>query len=102
MKPHLLYAGVVAALLGCPLAAQAQGIPDGASHGAYVGGQAAGPIGGVVGGVVGGVIGGVDGMLGVRPASYPEEAPPPVRPRHYGHRRSTRRHMHHMRRHVAS
>ena len=103
MKPHLLYAGVVAALLGCPLAAHAQGIPDGASHGAYVGGQAAGPIGGVVGGVVGGVIGGVDGILGVRPASYPqEEAPLPVRPRHYG-RRHARRRMRHMRhRHTAS
>ena len=101
MKPHFLYAGVVAALLGCPLAAHAQGIPDGAYHGAYVGGQAAGPIGGVVGGVVGGVIGGVDGILGVR---YPqEEAPPPVRPRHYGRSRHARRRMHHMRhRHTAS
>jgi hypothetical protein len=102
VKPHLLYAGVVAALLGCPLAAQAQGIPDGASHGAYVGGQAAGPIGGVVGGVVGGVIGGFDGVLGVRPASYPqEEAPPPVRARHYYGRRHSRRRMRHRRRHVA-
>jgi hypothetical protein len=103
VKMYFLYAGVVAALLGCPLAAHAQGIPDGASHGAYVGGQAAGPIGGVVGGVVGGVIGGVDGVLGVRPASYPqEEAAPPVRPRHYGHRHSRRRMRHMRHRHAAS
>ncbi len=105
MKPHLLYAGVVAALLGCPLAAQAQGIPDGASHGAYVGGQTAGPIGGVVGGVVGGVIGGVNGILGVHPVSYPapaEEAPP-ARRSHYVHRHAYGRHMHHLaHRHAAS
>jgi hypothetical protein len=95
VKPHLLYAGIVAALLGCPMAAQAQGIPDGAAHGAYVGGQAAGPIGGVVGGVVGGVLGGVDGVLGVR---YPQaEGPPPYRPRYYGRRHYSRHH--HGRRH---
>jgi hypothetical protein len=98
-----LYAGVVAALLCCPLAAQAQGIPDGASHGAFVGDQAAGPVGGVVGGVVGGFIGGVNGMLGVHPASYPVEEAPPVRYRHYGRRHAYRRRMHHMRRpHAAS
>jgi hypothetical protein len=95
-----LYGGVIAALLVCPLAAQAQGIPDGASHGAYVGGRTAGPIGGVVGGVVGGVIGGVDGVLGVRPASYPQGEAPPLRPRHYGHRHAGHR-MRHMRRHAA-
>lgn len=95
MKPHLLYAGVVAALLGCPLAAQAQGIPDGASHGAYVGGQTAGPIGGVVGGVVGGVIGGVNGILGVHPVSYPAEEAAPVRRNHYLRRHAYGRHMHH-------
>jgi hypothetical protein len=102
VKPHLLYAGVIAALLACPLAAQAQGIPDGVSHGAYVGGQTAGPIGGMVGGVVGGFIGGVDGVLGVRPASYPQgEAPLPPRPRHYGHRHAAHHHVRHMRRHAA-
>jgi hypothetical protein len=102
VKPHLLYAGVVAALLSCPLAAQAQGIPDGASHGAFVGDQTAGPIGGVVGGVVGGFIGGVDGMLGVHPVSYPVGEAPPVRHRYYEHRHAYRHHMHYMRRHAAS
>jgi hypothetical protein len=99
-----LYAGViVAALLGCPLTAQAQGIPDGAAHGAYVGGQTAGPVGGVVGGVVGGFIGGVNGMLGVHPASYPAGEAPLVRHRYYGHRRAYRRHAHHVaRQHAAS
>jgi hypothetical protein len=98
-----LYAGVVAALLCCPLAAQAQGIPDGASHGAYVGDQTAGPVGGVVGGVVGGFIGGVNGILGVHPASYPVEGPPPVRHPRYGRRHAYHRRMRHMeRRHAAS
>jgi hypothetical protein len=48
-----------------PLAANAQGIPEGANHGARVGEHDAGPIGAVVGGVVGGIIGGVNGILGV-------------------------------------
>lgn len=91
MKSRFLYAGVIAALLGCPLAAQAQGIPDGAAHGAYVGDQTAGPIGGVVGGVVGGFIGGVNGMLGVHPVSYSaQQAPVVYRHRHYGRRHAYR------------
>jgi len=49
--------------LASPLAAQAQGIPEGAAHGAYVGYNTAGPVGGVVGGTVGGV----EGLFGVGP-----------------------------------
>jgi hypothetical protein len=97
-----LYAAVVAALLGCPPTAQAQGIPDGASHGAYVGDQTAGPVGGVVGGVVGGFIGGVNGILGVHPAYYPAGAVPVRHPR-YVHGRAYRHRMRHVeRRHAAS
>jgi hypothetical protein len=68
---------VVAASLVSPLAAQAQGIPDGVAHGAYVGNNTAGPVGAVVGGAVGGVIGGINGVLGIRPtyADYPAEEP---------------------------
>lgn len=84
VKLRLLFVGILAALVGCPLAAEAQGVPDGAAHGAYVGDQTAGPIGGVVGGVVGGFIGGVNGMLGIHPASYSAvEAPHVYRHRHY-------------------
>lgn len=86
MKFHLLYAGVISASLAFPLAAQAQGIPDGIHHGASVGMQAAGPLGGFVGGVVGGVIGGVNGALGITPAAYPgNEAPVARHPRHHHH-----------------
>jgi hypothetical protein len=102
VKPHLLYAGVVAALLGWPLAAQAQGIPDGVSHGSYVGDQTAGPIGGVVGGVVGGFIGGVDGMLGFHPASYPAAEAPPVHRRYYERRHAYHRRMRHLERRRAA
>jgi hypothetical protein len=68
---------VVAASLLSPLAAQAQGIPDGVAHGAYVGNNTAGPVGAVVGGAVGGVIGGINGVLGITPtyATYPAEGP---------------------------
>jgi len=85
-----MFASVVVASLACPLAAQAQGIPDGVAHGAYVGNQTAGPVGAVVGGAVGGVIGGVEGVLGVRPtyAAYPGPEPAPV----YYHRRHGVRH----------
>jgi hypothetical protein len=77
VKFHSVFAAVVIASLSCPLAAQAQGIPDGVQHGVYVGNQAAGPVGAVVGGAVGGVIGGVEGFLGVRPvyAAYPVAEP---------------------------
>jgi hypothetical protein len=77
VKFHIVFAMVVTTSLVSPLAARAQGIPDGVSHGAYVGNQAAGPVGAVVGGAVGGVIGGIEGVLGVGPvyASYSEGAP---------------------------
>jgi hypothetical protein len=77
MKYRMFFAAAVIALLGSPLAAHAQGIPDGAARGAYVGNNAAGPVGAVVGGVVGGVIGGFEGALGIGPlyAAYPEAAP---------------------------
>ena len=93
MKFHILFAAA-AVTLASPLAAQAQGIPDGIAHGAYVGNNAAGPVGAVVGGAVGGVVGGVEGLFGVRPvyAAYPE-----AQPRLYHHRRWVRhsyRHMH--------
>jgi hypothetical protein len=86
VKLHLLCAGVISASLAFPLAAQAQGIPDGINHGASVGLQAAGPLGGFVGGVVGGVIGGIDGALGIQPVSYPGNEPPVYHhPRHWRH-----------------
>jgi hypothetical protein len=86
VKFHILCAGVISASLACPLAAQAQGIPDGVAHGVAVGGQAAGPIGGIVGGAVGGVLGGIGGLLGVQPASYPAPQPPVYRHhRHWRH-----------------
>jgi hypothetical protein len=78
VKFQIVFAvGVVAASLVSPLAAQAQGIPDGVAHGAYVGNNAAGPVGAVVGGAVGGVIGGINGVLGIGPtyAAYPAEGP---------------------------
>jgi len=94
VKFHLLCAGVISASLAFPLAAQAQGIPDGIAHGAHVGMQAAGPLGGLVGGVVGGVIGGVDGALGITPVAYPGDEQPVYRhPRHWRHH--SYRHMHH-------
>jgi hypothetical protein len=84
MKSPILFAVAAAATLALPLAAQAQGIPEGAVHGAAVGNNAAGPIGLVVGGAVGGVVGGVEGLFGLRPlyASYPEGAAPAMRKRH--------------------
>lgn len=92
MKFHILFAAAATAILASPLAAQAQGIPDGIAHGAYVGNNTAGPVGAVVGSAVGGVIGGVEGLFGVRPV-YAEYAEPRVyhhRVRHsYRHRRHT-------------
>lgn len=93
MKFHLVLAIGAAAALACPLAAQAQGIPDGVAHGAYVGNQTAGPIGAVVGGAVGGVIGGVEGVLGIGPTyvAYPMAEPAPVYRHWRGVRHSYRR-----------
>lgn len=92
MKLKIVFATIAIAGLS-PLAAHAQGIPDGVAHGAYVGNQTAGPVGAVVGGAVGGVVGGVEGLFGVRPvAAYPEG------PRYYRHRHWARhypRHAHH-------
>jgi hypothetical protein len=65
IRRSLYVVAFAAAALMVPLAAQAQGVPDGAEHGAREGDRAAGPVGAVVGGVVGGVIGGVNGILGV-------------------------------------
>jgi len=90
--------GVVLALLAVPVAAQAQGVPGGASHGFHEGNRIAGPVGAVVGTAVGGVIGGVEGVLGInhRPVAYNDyvEAPPPS----YRHRRAWRGKAKHARR----
>lgn len=98
MKLQILFAGAVAALIACPLAAQAQGIPEGIAHGASVGGQTAGPVGGFVGGVVGGFIGGVNGLLGIHPVSY-SPGGPYVRPRRHWRRHAYRYEHHHPVRH---
>ena len=91
--------GVVLALLAAPVAAQAQGVPGGASHGFHEGNRLAGPVGAVVGTAVGGVIGGVEGVLGInqRPVAYNDyvEAPPP---RSYRQRRAWRHKVKHSRR----
>lgn len=55
----------VAAVLGSPIIAQAQGVPGGVERGAREGERAAGPVGAVVGGTIGGVVGGINGVLGV-------------------------------------
>ncbi len=94
MKFHLLFAAAAVAVVTSPIAAQAQGIPDGITHGTYVGGTTAGPVGAIVGGAVGGVIGGVGGLFGVRPV-YAEYAEPRV----YHHRRWAR-HSYRHRRHT--
>ena len=75
-----VWTGVIVAMLALPVAAQAQGVPGGASHGFHEGNRIAGPVGAVVGTAVGGVIGGVEGVLGIhRPVAYTDysEAPPP-------------------------
>jgi hypothetical protein len=76
---RMLFASAVAASLVTPLAARAQGVPDGVVHGASVGNHTAGPIGAVVGGAVGGVIGGFEGALGIHPVAYPQEPRPAYR-----------------------
>lgn len=65
MIKRILGIAAVAAVLGAPMAAQAQGVVGGAERGAREGERAAGPVGAVVGGAVGGVVGGVNGVLGV-------------------------------------
>jgi hypothetical protein len=96
VKYHSVFGlAAVAATLAWPLAAQAQGIPDGVAHGGYVGMNTAGPIGAVVGGAVGGVVGGVEGLFGIGPvyAAY-DEGPARVYHRRHGVRHSYR-HIHH-------
>jgi hypothetical protein len=83
MKLKMTFACVVASL-AIPVAAQAQGIPDGMQHGAYVGSQTAGPVGWVVGGAVGGMIGGVEGLFGLGPTYVAYSQPAPVV--HHRHR----------------
>ena len=85
-------AGVLFAILGAPMAAQAQGVPGGAAYGFHEGNRIAGPVGAVVGTAVGGVIGGVEGVFGINHThrasySYGEDVPPPA----YRHRK-VRRH----------
>jgi hypothetical protein len=95
MKFKLLVAAACFAAL--PFAAQAQGIPEGASYGFHQGNRMAGPVGAVVGSVVGGVTGGINGMLGVDPRAEAE----PVRPERVSYRHHVRhiRHHHRYRRH---
>jgi hypothetical protein len=85
VKPHILFAATIAAALALPVAAQAQGIPDGVAHGGYVGMNTAGPVGAVVGGAVGGVVGGIEGLFGIGPvyAAYDEGPVPINHRRHY-------------------
>jgi hypothetical protein len=92
MKLKLIFAA--ACLAALPLAAQAQGVPAGASYGFHEGNRMAGPVGAVVGTVVGGVTGGINGIVGVDPRPV-EERPQPVVYRH--HTRHIRHH--HYRRH---
>ena len=91
MKRVTVFAGVLFALATASFAANAQGVPGGASHGFHEGNRIAGPVGAVVGTAVGGVIGGVEGVLGInqRPVAYTNdfaEAPP----RSVRHRRAYR------------
>lgn len=95
MKLKLIIAAACFAAL--PLAAQAQGVPAGASYGFDQGNRMAGPVGAVVGTVVGGVTGGVNGLFGVDPRAENE----PVQPRHvvYRHYRHHVRHHYRVRHH---
>ena len=94
VKLSAFFAAAVIAASVCPLAAHAQGVPDGISHGVYEGNRVAGPIGAVVGGAVGGVLGGIGGVLGAQPtyAAYSEGAPPRAYHRRHYARHSARRH----------
>jgi len=94
VKSKMMIACVVA-VLAVPLAAHAQGIPDGIQHGASVGSQTAGPVGAVVGGAVGSVIGGVEGLFGLGPTyvAYPQPASAPVVYPHHHRLRHSHRHV---------
>ena len=96
MKYRILLAATAIVMLSSPLAAHAQGIPDGITHGAYVGNNTAGPIGAFVGGAVGGIVGGFEGALGIgsQQAAYQVEPSPPVY-----HRTHVRHSYHHVHRH---
>jgi hypothetical protein len=91
MKLKLIVAA--ACLAALPFAAQAQGIPEGASYGFHEGNRMAGPVGAVVGTVVGGVTGGINGVLGVDPRAEAE----PARPVHVVYHHHVR--YHHVRHH---
>ena len=97
MKRATVFAGVIFTLIAAPLTAQAQGVPGGAAHGFHEGNRIAGPVGAVVGTAVGGVIGGVEGVLGVRPAAYSQDADVPP-PRAYKQRKAKRAKAKHARR----
>jgi len=94
---RVVFAGVVLTLIAAPLTVQAQGVPGGAAHGFHEGNRIAGPVGAVVGTAVGGVIGGVEGVLGVRPAAYSQDADVPP-PRAYKQRKAKRYKAKHARR----
>ena len=86
MKLKLIVAAACFAAL--PLAAQAQGVPAGASYGFHEGNRMAGPVGAVV------VTGGINGVFGYDPR-VEEARPQPVVYRH--HTRHIRRHHRHRR-----
>lgn len=65
MITRILGLVAVAAVLGSPIAAQAQGVSGGIDRGSREGERAAGPVGAIVGGTIGGVVGGINGVLGV-------------------------------------
>ena len=93
MKLKLIVAAACFAAL--PFAAQAQGIPEGASYGFHEGKRMAGPVGAMVDTVVGGVTGGINGVLGVHP--YAEAEAEPARPVHVAYRHHVRYVRHHTR-----
>ena len=93
MKLKLFIAAACFAAL--PLAAQAQGIPEGASYGFHTGNRMAGPVGAVVGTVVGGVTGGINGMFGVDPRAEAR----PVQPERVSYTHHVRHVRHHHRVH---
>jgi hypothetical protein len=93
MKLNLIFGGACLLALALPVAAQAQGIPGGATHGFHEGDRIAGPVGAVVGTAVGGVIGGVEGVFGLDRRYYVADNSVEPAPRHH------RRHYRHHRRH---
>jgi hypothetical protein len=83
MKTKLFAVCACLAALALPPAAQAQGVPGGATDGYKKGDEIAGPIGGIIGAAVGGVVGGgVSGVLGV-----PQRGAEGGSPRRRDHRR---------------